>query len=545
MTIVDDGAAEGPEEAAGIRAQESAAPPRPWIRRNDYTDLQVPALGAWEPRLDVSVVVPAHGHQDKLDLVLAALAAQSYPGHLMEVVVVDDGSTPPLRMPEVRPENARLITADDGGWGSAHAVNCGVAASEGAVVLRLDADMLVYRDHVESQLRWHHLADYAAVLGHKLFVPFTPGEPSAEEVHAAVAAGRTADLFDAAAAERHWIERIIDRTEALTAADHLAYRVFIGATGSLHRTLFDEAGGLAGELVLGGDSEFAYRLAQTGAVFVPDSESSSWHLGRTQMQTRREAGARYRHPYVAARVPDFENRRKQGPRQWMVPYVDVVVDVTGVSLEDADTTVAALLGGGTADVRVTLLGPWSKLTEERRSPLEEELLDLRLIRETFRGESRVVFADAEPQRDPNVPFRLVMPAGVHPTRSFLERITQAANRNSAGLLRVTAPGVAAHGPGSMRLERTAAFARARRLGAGGEGLDDAIDRLWGQHWIGGQGLFVEGEDDADAVPHDWRGRLRKAEEEAAAQRARADRLERRLRWLGRGLPRRLADRLTR
>jgi hypothetical protein len=45
---------------------------QPRIRHNDYTALDV---------------IPAFGHQDKLDFVLAGLAAQSYPDHLMEVIV--------------------------------------------------------------------------------------------------------------------------------------------------------------------------------------------------------------------------------------------------------------------------------------------------------------------------------------------------------------------------------------------------------------------------------------------------------------------------
>jgi cellulose synthase/poly-beta-1,6-N-acetylglucosamine synthase-like glycosyltransferase len=60
---------------------------QPRIRHNDYTALEAPPLGDWDPVLGVSIVIPAYGHQDKLDLVLAGLAAQSYPDHLMEVIV--------------------------------------------------------------------------------------------------------------------------------------------------------------------------------------------------------------------------------------------------------------------------------------------------------------------------------------------------------------------------------------------------------------------------------------------------------------------------
>ena len=47
---------------------------------------------------------PALGGQDKLDLVLAALSEQTYPSHLMEAVVVDDGTEPPLTLPSTVPK---------------------------------------------------------------------------------------------------------------------------------------------------------------------------------------------------------------------------------------------------------------------------------------------------------------------------------------------------------------------------------------------------------------------------------------------------------
>ena len=72
----------------GFPVRPSTAQPRIW--RNDYSLLEPAVLGEWVPELSVSVVVPAHGHAEKLALVLASLAAQSYPAHLMEVVVVDE-----------------------------------------------------------------------------------------------------------------------------------------------------------------------------------------------------------------------------------------------------------------------------------------------------------------------------------------------------------------------------------------------------------------------------------------------------------------------
>ncbi|GAB3707600.1 hypothetical protein GCM10028793_40120 [Nocardiopsis oceani] len=511
-------------------------------------------LGEWVPALSVSVVVPAHGHPEKLALVLASLAAQSYPAHLMEVVVVDDGSPEPLVLPEVCPENTKLLSSAPGGWGSAHAVNTGVAASSGQVVLRLDADMLVYREHVESQMRWHHLIDYGVALGHKLFVDFDPAALTPEHVRAEVGAGRAEELFDRESADPHWVESFTQRKDGLRTAHHEAYKVFVGATGSLHRDLFDAVGGMDKDLVLGGDSEFGHRAAQHGAVFVPDLDTSSWHLGRSQMQTQRDAGTRFRKPFVANRVPDFHLRRKRPERQWDVPLVDVVLEVAGRTLEEVDTTASALLDGSTPDLRLWLRGPWARLDEGRRPLLDEDLLDLRLAHETFRGDPRVRFTGIEPGPDPRVPFRLFLGAGPTPTRDALAELVRTADSTGAGLLCAPLPGSTLADEGVLRLERTAAYARARHLepDASGRDLDRLVEELFGLHWAPATGVIEEPaelsgtpEGEATESVAQLRAQLEQATARGDRMRRRAERAERKLRWFTPGLVRRALRRLAR
>ncbi|MEV2275213.1 glycosyltransferase [Nocardiopsis sp. NPDC049922] len=522
---------------------------QPRLTRNDYSPLEPPALGAWTPTLSVSVVIPAHGNPEKLALVLAALAGQSYPAHLTEVVVVDDGSPEPLVLPEARPENTRLITSAAGGWGSAHAVNTGVAASSGQVILRLDADMLVYREHVESQMRWHHLVDYGVAMGHKLFVDFDPAAMTPEHVRREVAEGRADTLFDRASADPHWVEKPIADHDRLRGADHQSYRVFTGATGSLHRSLFEAAGGMDADMVLGGDTEFAYRVSQQGAVFIPDLDTSSWHLGRSQMQTRRDAGMRYRSPYVANRVPDFRLRRKRPDRVWEVPFADVVLDVDGHTLEDVDATASALLDGTTPDIRLWLRGPWSALTDGRRSPLDEERLDLRLIRETFRGDPRVHLTEEEPDTDHRVPFALRVPVGPKLTSTVVADLVEILNKRRIGLLGAPLPGATRADDGVLRLERATAFLRARHLApeATGKELDHLVEELHGTHWMPGEEFVVPTDDDSPAPqrPEKLRAELDRALADVERLRARAKRAERKLRWFTPGLTGRVLRKLAR
>jgi GT2 family glycosyltransferase len=435
----------------------------PVLRRNDYGPLDRPGPDL-QPTLSVSVVIPAHGHQDKLDVTLASLAAQTYPSGLLEAVVVDDGTEPPLRLPDLRPESTRIVAPLPGGWASAHATNSGVAQSDGDVVLRLDADMLVFDDHVASQMRWHHAADYLAVLGHKRFTDYQPGDLDPAAVHDAVRAGKAASLFDRS--EPQWIEQIIDATAGLRDADHRAFRVLVGASFSVRRTMFTAAGGMDADVLLGSDTIFGYRLHQAGAVFVPDHDSSAWHLGPRQIASRGDLAKAYRRPQIANRVPEVDLKRPRANRSWDTPLADITIAATG---PDTESCVDALLGGTARDVRITLTGEWPEPETGRHSPLDDPAFDARILLESFKGEARVRFA-AHPEPDRRVPYRIDVPAGARPGPDAVTALVAHANEHRLGLVELVLP------HGTVRLERTAAAARAHHLGT-------TVDDVWGAERI--------------------------------------------------------------
>jgi GT2 family glycosyltransferase len=442
---------------------------QPVLRGNDCGPLERPDT---PPALSVSIVIPAYGQQDKLDATLASLAAQTYPAGLMEVVVVDDGSEPPLRLPEIRPETTRIVPPLPGGWASAHATNSGAAQSDGDVILRLDADMLVYDDHVASQLRWHHAADYLTVLGHKRFVDYRAGDLDPAVVYEAVRAGKAAELFDFDSSQPQWIEQIIGASAGLRQADHRAFRVLVGASFSVHRSLFDASGGMDADLLLGSDTVFGYRLHQAGAVFVPDDRSSAWHLGPRQIAERGELAKAYRRPRIANRVPELDLKRPRATRLWETPLAEVVIDAGTIPPPALESTIDTLLAGSVPDVRVTLIGDWPEPHTGRHATLDDPALPARLLLESFRGEPRVRFAAAfEP--DPKVPYVIRVPAEARPGPATVASLVEYANRHRLGLLEVATP------EGVLRLERTAAAARAAHLGVG-------IDAVWGSARVSGR-----------------------------------------------------------
>ncbi|MFF5211300.1 glycosyltransferase [Streptosporangium sp. NPDC000396] len=442
----------------------------PPIRHNDYSPLIPPTLGEWDPALPVSVIIPAHGGQHRLDLTLAALAAQTYPDHLMEVIVVDDGSEPPLRLPEIAPPDTRIVTAGPGGWGIAHAVNTGAALAEGEIIQRLDADMVVCREHIEALARWHHLADYLVSIGAKKFVEEPDLSPA--QVHDGVRSGPLDTLFDLSAALPSSTEQTISLTDGLRTSRN-PYHVCTGPTVSMRRATFHAVGGIDPHVLRGEDTEFAYRLATHGVVFVPDMAAQAVHLG-LPAQRRDHRAVRVVAPYLAHRVPLRRDLRKDRGRNWLVPYVEVVFRLDAdVEEEQVRKAVNAALEGSVADVRITLVAPWSRLSSGRRPVLGDPFFELWLLREHFAHDQRVRLADEVPFTPAPVPFRYTGPISVPLGHDSLERMISEIQNDRSGMLVVDLGD-----DGSATLERAEALGRALLLGS-----DDVATSVKATHGV--------------------------------------------------------------
>ena len=457
--------------------------PRPRVRANDWGPLAVPALHGYTPELTVSVVIPAYRAQDTLPYTLAALAAQSYPQHLLEVVVVDDDDGAPLDLPESRPDRTKVVRSS-GSWGRASACATGASAADGDVIHWLDADMVPSRHQVAHHMRWHHALDHAVVLGHKSFVD-PGGLPSVGKVLEMALDDRLADLFAGRWVEDHgWVEEIWQRTDDLRTAGFRAFHVHVGATASVRRDMYTSAGGLDTSLKLGEDIELGYRLAMKGAVFVGERAATSWHLGTSHLMRHEKEVQRYNAPFVAQRVPDFRKFRQERGRAYRVPYMEVVVEAEGRSWEKVKYTVDGVLRARPGDLRCQIVGPWSDLDDQRRHLLHDSQLDLRLVQEEYASEPRVSLVEAPPPTAFPAQFRLRLPAGWRPVPGVgtSPRVTREMQRRDQGLRSILlSDGQVA------RIERTAAFERALRVQAPGEELDDAVDAVSVTWWSPGTG----------------------------------------------------------
>lgn len=136
------------------------------------------SLSAGREHARVTVVVPHYDTLETLERCLAALDAQTYPRHALEVIVADNGSPQgPEGLQALLAGRARLITVPERGAGPAR--NGGVEAATGEILAFTDADCLPDPDWVRAGVAALASADF---VGGRMIVSLQEtGRPTAVE----------------------------------------------------------------------------------------------------------------------------------------------------------------------------------------------------------------------------------------------------------------------------------------------------------------------------------------------------------------------------
>ena len=335
----------------------AADSPRHEVLGNDWSALVPEPDHLWTPTEQVSICIPTRDPGIGLTKTLQALAAQTYPHHLIEVVVADDGSQRAPVIPKNLPFPVRIVRLEQTlAFGAGRARNAAARESSGSILMFLDADVVPERQVLHVYARWFERRGDPLVMGLCRFVDVD--DLSTDELVRHVAEGSMAAHFEGRDVDDQlWRETTFERTRDLTLERFDAFRVTIGATLAISREQFDEIGGFA-ELGVRGveDTEFGYRAHANGAVLVLDRDAAHWHQGRRNLSSgRRDEINRVREPFVQALMPLRGFRRGAPP---LNPPVEVVpiIRVRVQPTEDprlADRTrssVAATEGGRTGNV---------------------------------------------------------------------------------------------------------------------------------------------------------------------------------------------------
>lgn len=349
-----------------------------------------------KPTMSVAVVIACRGGQEKLNLTVAALAAQNYPQKLMTVYIVDDGSTPGLKLPPVRPSNTKLITFKNTAsqWGKTDATNYCTAKLKEDVLWFLDADMVVDPNHLSHHMKWHHESSDYLVLGWKRFVEDWNYDP--QTLFKSLKSGKFSGLHPVSAPKQSW-EDLIEKSDDLRSPTMASFRAVVGASFSIMRRNWVALGGYNPEFRIGEDTEFGWRSLIGGLRLVPERQALSWHLGISTVVSNRQIILQHNKPNFANHIPDFGYLRDELPIDWAVPENEVLIDARHMSIESFENLIRQFFVDSRGHAVFRIIGPWRDLAT-RYSPIDDRYLDLREIRNIVGQDSRFILEEIEGDR---------------------------------------------------------------------------------------------------------------------------------------------------
>ncbi len=328
------------------------APAPAQVRGNDWRSLAVAPIEFFEPAMAATVVVPYYEAPDELAITLAGLERQTYPRELFEVIVVDDGSDPPLELDPSTPLRVSVVHQEDLGFGLARARNNGARAASGDFIVFLDCDMVPEAEWLSSHARWHHAACDIITLGFRKHVDF-------DGVDAGSVRERPGPLGELLAGrpvqQPEWIERRMAATDDLAADADDIFRVVTGGNFGVSAAFFAEVGGFDESFTQWGseDIEFGWRAYALGAVLAPERSALCWHQGPGAVLTEDETvSLEQQRDKVSHLIPDRRLRTSAPGRSYTVPQFVVTVEPRQADTEEILATVDRVLASDVHDLAV-------------------------------------------------------------------------------------------------------------------------------------------------------------------------------------------------
>ena len=255
-----------PVHTDNVMQTESSSPIQAaMVHRNNWR--QIPPANDASLHETVSVIIPYYQAKGKLDLVLLALQHQTYPRDLLEIIVVDDGSDPPLAQDDV-PENVRVIHQERDGFGVARARNAGARAASGSILVFVDGDMVLRPDAVKAHARWHHRAsNLYTTLGDLRFV-----DEDATDLD---------EIKKIPRDNAHHLMGFLKSSNYLTNDADDTWAKLPGPNFAIRRDSFHHIGGYLESFRHWGleDTHLTYKAYAWGLVIVPIMDTCGWHLG--------------------------------------------------------------------------------------------------------------------------------------------------------------------------------------------------------------------------------------------------------------------------
>lgn len=306
---------------------------------NDYATAIADARLMSMPETPVSVIIPVYNRRVMLERTLACLTHQTYPLHLIEIVIADDGSSDEpeglLDSFAGRFGAMRIVRQEDKGYRLSEVRNLGLEAAANDLLILLDCDMAPVPRLVELFVRHLSAEPNAIYCGHRRYVDANEIEPSTVldsiEPMLSLPDIRPDNIMvtndDDHGPTVDWRLPMYQATDELRHEPHPFLAVCGGNIG-FTRATFDVSGpfDIAFTAWGGEDAEWGYRAWNRGVYIIPILDACGLHQeppgGRNE--TDREAGRKETLPLLVDRCP-VRWRKDGGAAGHSVPLVSIYV----------------------------------------------------------------------------------------------------------------------------------------------------------------------------------------------------------------------------
>ena len=283
---------------------------------NDYSFLEKMLDDNFQP-LPISIVIPVYNRIDMLRRTIAMLTHQSYPLHLLEIIIADDGSNDnPEQLIEEFQEffEINYVRQKDEGYRLSHVRNLGVRSARYENIIILDCDMAPTPNLVRIYAKWLALDKKVILIGHRRYVDANNIPPKEVMKSPAVMLElppvATKNAVMKRSPSKDWREDIYLETNNLKDSPH-PFRASSCGNVAFHRRVFQHAGEFDENFTAWGaeDNEFGYRVFNQGYYFVPLLDAIGMHQeppgGREFVD--REAGKLITRPMLLDKVPTYRD----------------------------------------------------------------------------------------------------------------------------------------------------------------------------------------------------------------------------------------------
>lgn len=237
-----------------------------------------------------SVVVPVFNDHTALISCMNALAGQSFPADSWEVIVVDNGSTPAIDLPDFDSINVRLIREDTPGAYAAR--NTAIHLSESGIVALTDADCLPDNDWLRRGLSAIDQTNGMSIVGGPVEMYLPPGDPCT--------AAALYDLYFGLRQEKYW------RTS----------NFFVTANMFIPAAIFHKVGLFRDDLFSAADAEWCWRAIKNGYSLSYEPHALVRHPVRADWRDLKYKVQRDAHGHVGLRQSEFV--RKARREKWAI-----------------------------------------------------------------------------------------------------------------------------------------------------------------------------------------------------------------------------------